>query len=257
MKTRVLLAGIGALAGLTLAGCSGSSTAGLGSGTGGGSSPNAVFEGTYIAPYTDSGSNTDSGEFAINISATGAVTGRYIDVTSAITSAITSGQITLTSSTASTDTGTITVTDAAGTATGTFTLASGVLSGSVVDSSNNLTVNYTAGLASTAGGNSFAGWYNGTFTQNGAAGSPANTLTFIIDPLGNITALSVNNISGQSGTSVFTGTIVTGTGAVNFPANGNTQATSGTLLLLGGHLTGSVNNSGQTSLIVVNLTQNS
>jgi hypothetical protein len=250
MKSGFILAWLCAVSVLPLAGCGGStSQAGLVA------SQNAVFEGTYVAPFTDSGANTDTGEFAIHIDSNGAITGRYIDSTNLTTSAITSGQITFTSMTTTSDTGLVTVTDAAGTLTGTFTLSSGVLSGTVATVANGLIVHYNSGLASIANGNSFAGWYNGTFTQNGTSGSPANSLSLIIDPNGNITALSTNNIVGNAGTNTFTGTIVSVTGVTDFPSLGGGSST-GTLTLSGNKLTGSVNNPGLTNLIAVNLTTN-
>lgn len=232
---------------LTIAGCGGTNSAGS-------LNPNRVFEGTYISSFTNSGANTDSGEFAINVSASGVITGRFIDVTNKTTSSV-NGQITLTSSTLTSDTGTVTLTSSGQTETGTFTLSSGVLTGSAVNSGNGLTVNFTSGLISTASGNTFAGFYTGTFTVNGVAGSPANPVTFIIDGSGNITALATDNIIGQTGTSTFTGTIVTVTGVATFPA-GIGQTTTGTLTLTGGVLSGSVNNISQTNLISYTLNQN-
>jgi hypothetical protein len=67
---------------------------------------------------------------------------------------------------------------------------------------------------STANANLFAGFYNGTYTVNGAAGTPSNTAALIIDGNGKITGLFADSIAGQSGNDgIGLGTIVSSTGA--------------------------------------------
>jgi len=231
MKLPVILSGLSLAVVLASFGCGGG-----GSSSGGGGSvakAGSVFQGGYVGPFAYSGSNTDKGEFAIEVSATGAITGRYIDVTSPSSGVVISGQITPASSTASTDTGSVTVTASGGTATGNLTLMAGTLSGSVTDKTNGLTINFTSGLVSTQNTNSFAGFYNGIFTVNGVPGTPADTCAMIIDGSGAITAFITDNVTNDLVTvAISVGTITSKTGTTTLGAS------MGTLTLANGVLSG-------------------
>jgi len=262
MRRSLLVVGVCMVAGLATFGCGGSGSSsgsstnippGSTTPTGPTTSANAVFAGNYVGSFT--ASNGDTGEFAVSISSMGEMAGRYIDETGLTSKIFSSGLITFGSTTAAGSSGGVTLTDSDGTAAGTLTLLSGTLTGSLTNSAKSITFNFTSGLTSTASGNSFAGYYNGTFTYNGSAGTSPNTMAMIVDGGGNITSLLVNNVAGSTGTNIYTGTIVTTTGAASIsPTSSPTTVTSGTLALAGGTgspLTGSLVNSTTSPTITI------
>ncbi len=266
MKQNLMLAGLILFVGVAVVGCGGS---GGGSGSVG-SNPTSIYGNKFVGPYTvataaaavrpgvkpNTATTADTGEAAISVSATGAVTGRFIDEgpSNPGTGSL-SGQITLTAGT--TASGSVTITSnrngSTDTYTGVLTLSNGSLTGTLTDS-NSIQLNFSAGLAAiTPTSSQYAGYYDGTFTYNGGAGTPANALALIIDDNGTVVGYDVNNTASQS-TSVLVGTI-TSTGLLTIGSQGSSSESTGNLSLSNGVLSGTI--TGNSNTIVVSVTANS
>ena len=259
MRLRLILPWLSLGIGLAAFGCGGGSSSSGGAGASAAGKGVAAFEGSYVGPYTESGADTGTGEVALNISSAGVITGRVVSVTNKTTNSL-GGQVTFVSNTATSDTGSFSFvasgsTDGGSVGNLTLNVITGTLTGSITGKTNGDTITFTPGLVSTAGKNSFAGFYNGTTILNGAAGTPANTISMIIDGNGNITALLVDNVPAQSGSGgIGLGTVASSTGAATVAQS------SGTLTLkdgvLSGTLTGGTTAQNQPLTLVVTLDAN-
>jgi len=254
------------VAGLATFGCGGGSGGGVGVSSGGNGGTATGIDGTeFVGAYTTStflsnarpaaSSHTvtesgDPGEYAFNVSATGVVTGRYIDEGSNTPgTGLINGQVSLNSGSSTSGSISITTGGSSDVYSGTVALSGGVLSVTLTDTENH-TISFASGLgAITSGSNPFAGFYNGVFTYDGSSStqSPANTLALIIDGSGNAFGYAVNNTTSPASTTVQLGSISsTGSATGTLSLNGQNQtsgAASGTLTLTSGVLSGTISTS--------------
>jgi hypothetical protein len=216
------------------------------SGCGGGGNLNntgtSPFAGTYVGTFQNSGSNNDTGEVAIQVTSSGGVNGRFIDLVSHTNVGISSGTIT--------STGVTSLQTDNGTAIGLLNLSAGQLNGTVNIGARALAITLQ-NLPKISSVNSFSGFYSGSFTYNTTAGSSAS---FIIDSNDNVTCWIDNTVTNNISTD--TGTITSG-GVLKLNTFGTVGNVQGTLAFNSSHLlTGTLTGSGGTPTIVPTLTPN-